>query len=59
VILIVGMDWVGLITSKSRDHDKVTKSGNAVIPTLACIIREAAEEWFWVGEVAQQMLVAA
>jgi hypothetical protein len=53
------MDWVGLITSKSRDHDKVTKSGNAVIPTLACIIREAAEEWFWVGEVAQQMLVAA
>jgi hypothetical protein len=26
---------------------------------LTCIIREAAEEWFWVGEVAQQMLVAA
>jgi hypothetical protein len=27
--------------------------------TLTCIIREAAEEWFWGGEIAAKMLVAA
>jgi hypothetical protein len=26
---------------------------------LACIIREASEEWFWGGEIAAKMLAAA
>jgi hypothetical protein len=25
---------------------------------LACIIREAAEEWFWGGEITAKMLAA-
>jgi hypothetical protein len=26
---------------------------------LACIIREAVEEWFWGGEITAKMLAAA
>jgi hypothetical protein len=26
---------------------------------LACIIREAVEEWFWGGEIVSKMLAAA
>ena len=27
--------------------------------SLACIIREVAEEWFWGGEIVAKMLAAA
>jgi hypothetical protein len=34
------------------------RSGTCLL-ALACIIREAAEEWFWGGEIVSKMLAAA
>jgi hypothetical protein len=45
-----------------NDEQQLSSAGSWHGPfpsTLACIIREAVEEWFWGGEITAKMLAAA
>jgi hypothetical protein len=50
--------WNG---NKKSEHSDARRYGPKYFQNspLACIIREAAEEWFWGGEIVSRMLAAA